>query len=100
MIDRLAAGGEDLGVLNYYRGEAYRLRRGDGDLVKARDAYLAAAAHPDAPLAVWRELGDIRRREGDVVGARTAYESYLAKAPQAEDAWMVQDSLSSLDNGK
>ena len=100
VIDRLAADGEDLGVLNYYRGEAYRLRRGDGDLVKARDAYLAAAAQPDAPLAVWRELGDIRRREGDVVGARTAYESYLAKAPQAEDAWMVQDSLSSLDNGK
>ena len=24
----------------------------------------------------------------------------LAPAPQAEDAWMVQDSLSSLDNGK
>lgn len=99
LIDRLAASGEDLGVLNYYRGEAYRLRRGDGDLGRARDAYLAAAAQPDTPLAAWRELGDIRKRDGDAAGARAAYETYLAKAPQAEDAWLVQDSLSSLDKG-
>lgn len=100
VIDRLAVGGEDLGVLNYYRGEAYRMRRGDGDLPRARDAYLVAAVHADAPPATWRELGDIRRRDGDLAGARTAYETYLAKAPQAEDAWLVQDSLSSLQQGQ
>lgn len=100
VIDRLAASGEDLGVLNYYRGEAYRMRRGDGDLPRARDAYLVAAVHADAPPATWRELGDIRRRDGDLAGARTAYETYLAKAPQAEDAWLVQDSLSSLQQGQ
>lgn len=99
LIDRLAAGGEDLGVLNYYRGEAYRQRRGEGDLALARDAYLAAAAQPDAPVATWRELGDIRKRDGDRDGARAAYDTYLAKAPQAEDAWLVRDSLSSLDKG-
>lgn len=99
LIDRLAAGGEDLGVLNYFRGEAYRLRRGEGDLDQARAAYLAAAAHPDAPVAVWRELGDLRRRERDFEGARAAYETYLAKAPDAGDAWMVQDSLDSLNKG-
>lgn len=97
IIDRLAAGGEDMGVLNYYRGEAYRMRRGEGDLAKAREAYQAASAQPDAPAAVWRELGDILRRDGDRVAAKTAYETYLAKAPKAEDAWMVQDSLSSLE---
>jgi predicted Zn-dependent protease len=97
VIDRLAAGGEDLGVLNYYRGEAYRLRRGEGDLAKAREAYLVASGQADAPAATWRELGDIHRRDGDRVAARAAYETYLAKAPQAEDAWMVQDSLSSLE---
>jgi Zn-dependent protease with chaperone function len=100
VIDRLAASGEDLGVLNYYRGEAYRMRRGDGDLPRARDAYLVAAVHADAPPATWRELGDIRRRDGDLAGARTAYETYLAKSPQAEDAWLVQDSLSSLQQGQ
>ena len=99
VIDRLAAGGEDLGVLNYYRGEAYRMRRGEGDLPRAKAAYLAAAAQTDAPAATWRELGDIHRRDGDLPAARTAYETYLAKAPQAEDAWLVQDSLSSLAHG-
>lgn len=97
IIDRLAAGGEDLGVLGYYRGEAYRMRRGEGDLVRAREAYQAASGQPDAPAATWRELGDILRRDGDRAAAKTAYETYLAKAPKAEDAWMVQDSLSSLE---
>ncbi|MFZ3005940.1 MAG: M48 family metalloprotease [Phenylobacterium sp.] len=99
LIGRLASGGEDLGVLNFYRGEAYRQRRGEGDLASARDAYLAAAAYPDAPVAVWRELGDLRRKESDTAGARTAYETYLAKAPSAEDAWIVQDSLNSFNSG-
>ena len=97
LVDRLAAAGEDMGVLNYFRGEAFRLRRADGDLLKARDAYLTATAYPDAPAAAWRQLGDIERREGNVAGARAAYETYLAKTPQADDAWMVQESLSSLE---
>ena len=100
IIDRLAADGEDLGVLNYYRGEAYRMRRGEGDLARARDAYLASTVQPDAPPAVWRELGDTRRRDADIAGAKVAYQTYLARAPQAEDAWLVQDSLSSLERGK
>ena len=99
LIGRLATDGEDLGVLNFYRGEAYRQRRGEGDLALARDAYLAAAAYPDAPVAVWRELGDLRRKESDAAGARVAYETYLAKTPAAEDAWIVQDSLNSLKSG-
>ena len=67
------------------------MRRGEGDLARARDAYLASTVQQDAPAAVWRELGDIRRRDGDLAGAQAAYETYLAKAPQAEDAWLVQD---------
>jgi len=97
IIDRLAATGDDLGVLGFYRGEAYRLRAKDGDLGRARDAYLAAAAQADAPVDVWRELGDIRVKQDDNAGARTAYETYLARAPQAEDAWLVRDALNSLN---
>ena len=100
LIGRLAADDQDLGVLNFYRGEAYRQRRGDGDLALAREAYLAAAAYPDAPVAVWRELGDLRRKAGDPAGAKAAYDNYLTKAPTAEDAWIVQDSLNSLISGK
>jgi predicted Zn-dependent protease len=99
VLDRLAGDGEDLGVINFYRGEAYRLRRQDGDLDRAEIAYAAASTQPDAPVAVWRELGDLRKRKADLAGARSAYEAYLAKAPTAEDSWLVQDSLQSLSKG-
>lgn len=99
LIDRLAASGEDLGVLEFYRGEAHRLRRGDGDLDKAEAAYERAVVHADAPLAAWRELGDLRRKGKKLQTARTAYETYLEKAADAEDAWLVRDSLKSLDGG-
>ncbi|MFZ5719133.1 MAG: M48 family metalloprotease [Pseudomonadota bacterium] len=99
IVDRLARSGEDLGVLNFYRGEAFRQRGQEGDLTLARDAYLAAVAHPDAPDAAWRELGEARRRTGDPAGARAALETYLSRAPEAEDAWMVRETLDSLSKG-
>jgi predicted Zn-dependent protease len=99
LIDRLAASGEDLGVLEFYRGEAHRLRRADGDLEKAEAAYERAVAHADAPLAAWRELGDLRVKTKKVQTARTAYETYLERAADAEDAWLVRDSLKTLDGG-
>lgn len=100
IIERLSANGEDGGVLQFYRGETYRLRRADGDQALARDAYVAAVVQADAPVAAWRELGDIRRKEGDAAGARSAYQAYLTKAANAEDAWLVQDNLNSLPEGK
>lgn len=99
IVDRLARSGEDLGVLNFYRGEAFRQRGGEDDLTLARDAYLAAVAHADAPDAAWRELGEARRRTGDAAGARAALETYLSRAPEAEDAWMVRETLASLSKG-
>lgn len=99
IIDRLAAAREDLGVLNFYRGEAYRQRAKDGDLKRAADAYRAATAEPDAPAAAWRELGEALRRTGDGAGARVALETYLTRAPTAEDGWMVRETLDSLLKG-
>jgi predicted Zn-dependent protease len=96
ILDRLAVGGEDAGVISFYRGETYRLRRRDGDAALAEAEYAAAAQHPDAPVAVWRELGDLRRKRGDTAGAAQAYAAYLEKAPAAEDAWLVQDALQTL----
>lgn len=61
ILDRLGAHGEDLGVVEYYRGEVYRLRRGEGDRALARQRYEYAIAQPDAPAAAWRELGEIGR---------------------------------------
>lgn len=96
LLDGLSAGGEDLGLLNFYKGEAYRLRRETHDLDRARSAYQAAAAYPDAPAATWRELGEACRKTGDRVAARAAFTTYLERAPQAEDKWLVEAALAKL----
>ncbi len=96
LTDRLQRDGLDLGVLNFHRGQIFRQRRSDGDLDRARDAYLAASSHPDAPVSVWRELGDVQARLGDKTAARAAWNIYLERATTAEDRWIVEDSLTGL----
>ncbi|MBW3560068.1 MAG: M48 family metallopeptidase [Proteobacteria bacterium] len=96
LLDQLAADGEDAGILGFYKGEAYRLRRETGDLERARAAYQAASAHPDAPVQTWRELGEAHRKAGDKAAARGAFTTYLERAPQAEDRWLVEATLAKL----
>ncbi len=96
IIDRLAATGDDIGVLEFFRGETYRRRRKDGDQDKALAAYLAASTAPDAPVAVWRELGDMQVKTGATADARFSYEKYLAMVPDAQDRWIVEASLKKL----
>lgn len=96
LIDRLAEEGEDLGVLEFYRGETHRLRRQDGDAVAAVTAYRAATTYSDAPPAAWRELGDALRKQGDRPGAAQALQAYLDHAPNAADRWLAEASLKSL----
>lgn len=98
VIGRLEASGQDLGLLSFFRGEALRQRRGDGDAAAALQAYRAAVAYPDAPAVAWRELGEAERKAGDRKAAAKAFETYLAKAPGAEDAWLVQASLKSVES--
>lgn len=96
LLDRLGANGEDLGVVEYYRAEVYRLRRGEGDRAQARSHYLAAVGHPDAPAAAWRELGDIERRDNNAEAAATNYRTYLEHSPTAEDRVLIEARLAEL----
>jgi tetratricopeptide (TPR) repeat protein len=96
LIDQLAELNEDMGVLQFYRGEAYRQRHAPGDDALAVKAYQSAVTHQDAPAEAWRELGDSLRRAGDNQAAVGAFETYLEKAPQADDRWLVEASLKSL----
>jgi predicted Zn-dependent protease len=100
LIDHLIAQGEDLGVLQFYKGEAYRLRRQDGDLDLARAAYELAVVQPDAPAAAWRQLAEIDETTGQADKARSAFETYLVKAPDADDRWLVEASLKKLAVGE
>ncbi|UDF05199.1 M48 family metallopeptidase [Asticcacaulis sp. AND118] len=100
LIGHLQQDGLDTGLLNFYAGEAYRLRAKDNigspDLLAAANAYTEAAALPDAPPETRRQLGEVYRRMGRTQDAIAAYDTYLKTFPQAEDAWMVEDLLNSL----
>jgi beta-barrel assembly-enhancing protease len=95
LLGHLKQGG-DPGVLAYYEGEVYRLRRGSDDQARARDAYQKAASYPDAPAETWRELGSILARESDRAGALAAYEQYLVRAPEASDRQLIQRQVERL----
>ncbi len=101
LIKRLSVDGEDAGLLNFYSGEAYRLRGGRGadgpDLERAIDAYKTALKSADAPKETHRQLGDVYRRLGATADAIDAFKAYLAVAPDAADAWMVQDQIDTLN---
>jgi hypothetical protein len=96
VIDRLSEVGGDEGLLQFYRGEAYRQRRADGDAAAALKAYQASIQQTDAPLAAWRELGDAMTKAKDRTGAVAAYQAYLAKAETADDRWLVEANLKTL----
>lgn len=99
VLERLGAHGDDLGVVEFYRGEVHRLRRGEGDRATAKTHYLAAISHADAPAAAWRELGDIEQRDGNTAAALTLFNTYLERAPQAEDRALVEARIAQLTQG-
>ncbi len=93
LISRLEAVGEDLGLLAYFRGEAYRQRHRDGDLSAALAAYRQAVTYADSPAEAWRQLGEAEARAGNGAAAIQALETYLARAPASEDRWLIESDL-------
>lgn len=100
LLERLGADGDDLGVINYHKGEVYRRRREEGDDLLAANAYRAAVAHADVPVAAYRELGALEAKLGNGAAARTAFNTYRELAPQADDLWIVEDQISRLEGDK
>ena len=96
LVDRLAKPGTDLGVLLFIRGEAYRKRNQDGDAKLAIQAFQEASKYPDAPVELYRELGGVAASAGEHDVAKAAFGKYLELAPQAEDAWLVKESMEAL----
>jgi Zn-dependent protease with chaperone function len=96
LLDRLGAQNEDLGVIEFYRGEAHRLRRGEGDLAQAKQHYLSAVQYGDAPAEAWRELGDMHARDGEDAETLRALRNYLVLAPDAEDRLLIEAQVNRL----
>lgn len=97
IIDQKLADGGDEGVLNYFRGECFRLRRGKDDAPQALSAYEAAAAFLDAPAETWREIGALYQQQHNAAKSSAAYHAYLDHAPAAQDRWLVEAILKKLD---
>lgn len=80
----------------HYLGEAYRLRRGEGDAAKAAALQAEAVASADAPPAAFREHGYALRAAGNAPAARDALSRYLTLAPEAPDRAFVERDLEAL----
>ena len=75
LFEALKAQGRNEGILNYYIGEAYRLRGEDGDRDLAFEAWEEAAKFQGAPPELWRTLGEYYRRKKDKPKACLLYTS-------------------------
>lgn len=93
LIERLAERGHAPGVLDFHRGEIYRLRGEEGDADRALEAYERASARAEAPAETFRQLGLARRAAGDADGARAAFIAYLDRAPDAPDRALIEHYL-------
>ena len=96
LIDHKIEAGENLGVLYFRRGEAYRLRREEGDFDRALDNYRKAVLFDDVPPQGWMALGEALRRRGEDAEAQAASGRYLELMPDAPErgliaAWLEED---------
>lgn len=96
LLERHAAMGLDPALVDFYRGEMYRQRGGEGDAEAAREAYLHATAHEHPYPPAFRNLGYLALKSGDSGSARSYFEQYLALAPEADDREMIKFYLEDL----
>lgn len=81
------------GLPLYAKGEALRLRAGDGDEAKAAEALSAAVADPRAPTVAWRSLALVQLKLDRRGEANQAFREYLRLSPNAPDRDFVQRAL-------
>lgn len=78
---------------DYFLGEAYRLRGEEGDLEKARAAYLKSIqAAPDYAPG-YRQLGLISLKQQQLSEAKDYFTRYLQKQPAAKDKAFIDGYL-------
>lgn len=97
LFEELKSRGRPAGMLDYYVGEAYRLRRDDGDRELAGQAWEAASKDASAPAQTWRSLGEYYRREKRNDDALAAYKVYLEKDPNAPDRALIERYIKRLE---
>ncbi|MBS0193378.1 MAG: M48 family metalloprotease [Proteobacteria bacterium] len=94
---RADAPADSVGLFDFYLGQAYRQRHGDGDAARASPLYRDAIAQPGAPSAAWREYGLDLRQSGQRAAAIDALKHYLQLDPQADDRAFIEQYLAEME---
>jgi len=96
LLDRIAAGGADQGIMDYLNGEFYRLRGGPGDLELAREHYARCIDLVNVPVDMYRSLGLIHWSLGEHAQAYASLETYLEKSDSPTDYAMIKSYMKEL----
>jgi predicted Zn-dependent protease len=94
LLNELKKKGKNLGVINYFEGELFRVRKQEGDLKKAENAYLKALDYEDAPVQTYRDLGIVFLKQKNMVKAKQYLQDYLSMNAEAKDSQMIEYYLS------
>jgi predicted Zn-dependent protease len=89
--------GYPVGLVQYFYGELYRLRKDEGDPKLAIAAYRESIASGDSPAQAHRELGYLLLRADEKPAARKHFQAYLKQHPDASDVEMIKYYIDSLE---
>lgn len=90
LLDRHEAMGIRTADTAFYRGEAWRIRRGAGDHVKAMAAYSLSLQQALPNVRAFRELGYLQMKHGEEAAAKENFTFYLERQPDATDRQMIE----------
>lgn len=93
LLDRMLKRTPQRADLFYFRGEARRLRAGDGDLDQALADLHQASTLGNEPAQVHRAVGYIHHKREQWAESRAAFARYLERAPAAPDAGLIKTYL-------
>lgn len=93
LLDRKLQQRPDDAPLLYARGEVRRLRGQPEDLDASLQDLQRGSVAGKPPPELFRSLGLLHKRRGEAAPAAAAFEKYLALAPEAGDAGLIQSYL-------
>lgn len=98
LLSRLIAAGKAPALVQFHRGEVYRLRGEGGDLDLALADYRSAASAAQPPAPAFRGIGLIARQRGQKAEALESFSRYLELAPEAPDSAFIKTYMSALNS--
>jgi beta-barrel assembly-enhancing protease len=90
----------EIGMYEFYLGEAYRRRNSGDDRSKADAFYAQAVSRNEPPAAAFREHGLAMKRNGKNTEALSQLKLYLAQMPNASDRLFIEKDISELEKMK